>query len=291
MVVDGLKNYWLVRGKPKVIIVHCFIIVSDLDWLECWSTFKFGFRGDSLVENASERYVVTAEALSNAHLIVFCWHWHIYGSIDFELRMMFGLPTSFASFLFLTAPPPPQSISRAKDFDSSQTRKNFENGTSPCWPSNSNCCCCCCKSNCCCCSNNCWPKEFCGWKEFCCCCWIAVSWGLGVGPTCWLSILGSELRLQSTEASQSHWLVNTLYLQSIISNTPNIWFASRLCCINPLTFNVQPDQIGLLEASSTGLSSSNSVCALVIHVAFLHIRKVTLRRWTIIVCVTLTTHL
>ena len=27
--------------------------------------------GDSLVENASESYVVTAEALSNAHLIVF----------------------------------------------------------------------------------------------------------------------------------------------------------------------------------------------------------------------------
>ena len=77
-VVDGLKNYWLIIGKPKVIILHCFIIVSDLDWLECWGTFRFGFRGDSLVENASESYVFTAEALSNAHLIVFCWHWYIW---------------------------------------------------------------------------------------------------------------------------------------------------------------------------------------------------------------------
>ena len=53
----------------------------------------------------------------------------------------------------------------------------------------------------------------------------------------------------------------------------------------------QPDQIISLESSSAGLSCCDPVCALVVDVAFLHIGKVALRRWTIIVCVTLTTHL
>ena len=53
----------------------------------------------------------------------------------------------------------------------------------------------------------------------------------------------------------------------------------------------QPDQIISLESSSAGLSCCDPVCALVVDVAFLHIGKVSLRRWTIIVCVTLTTHL
>ena len=55
--------------------------------------------------------------------------------------------------------------------------------------------------------------------------------------------------------------------------------------------NAQPDQINSLEASPAGLSGSNPIRALVIDVAFVHIRKMSFGGRTIIVSVPLPAHL
>ena len=148
---------------------------------------------------------VDCDWLSFLALHGLCWQ---------QLFWKSGQPKLLASFTFPAASSQP-AVGRQRGFSGfDQTRKNLENGTAACWPSNcwgSKPCwlkSCCPKEFCCC-----W-KEFDSWKEFCCCCWRAVSWGLGVGPTCWFSIRGSEFKLQSTEAFQSHWFVRTLYLNT-----------------------------------------------------------------------------